>query len=179
MEGFRWTNLKLKGDEGGSSQERRHSPWAWLSMPRRKLDVLMSPSRSEWSRGSEFWLAWAIKRGCNPVSQSQSEWLVVPLYCVTNITSYVWPSYNAGLLDVSFYFLFSGITNISKEKEGVRMIKPYSISLHNGTKWSCQHNIRGADLQKRGLHWPNGYHKALYRRAFTRFLLSDFWSGLS
>lgn len=28
------------------------------------------------------------------------------------------------------------------------MIKPYSISLHNGTKWSRQHNIRGAGLDE-------------------------------
>lgn len=41
------------------------------------------------------------------------------------------------------------------------MIKPYSISLHNGTKWSRQHNIRGAGLAEKEAHIdPNGYHKA-------------------
>ena len=40
-------------------------------------------------------------------------------------------------------------------------IKPYSISLHNGTDWSRQHNIRGAGLDDKEEHIDaNGYHKA-------------------
>lgn len=41
------------------------------------------------------------------------------------------------------------------------MVKSYTISLHNGTKWSRQHNIRGAGLAKKEAHIdPNGYHKS-------------------
>lgn len=37
----------------------------------------------------------------------------------------------------------------------------YSISLHNGTKWSRQHNVRGAGLAEKEEHIdPNGYHVA-------------------
>lgn len=40
-------------------------------------------------------------------------------------------------------------------------MKPYSISLHNGVKWSRQHNIRGAGLAEKEEHIdPNGYHVA-------------------
>ena len=37
----------------------------------------------------------------------------------------------------------------------------YSISLHNGTKWSRQHNVRGSGLAEKEEHIdPNGYHKS-------------------
>lgn len=40
-------------------------------------------------------------------------------------------------------------------------MEPYSISLHNGTKWSRQHNIRGAGLAEKEAHIdPEGYHVA-------------------
>ncbi|NQK17492.1 hypothetical protein HO520_10705 [Streptococcus suis] len=41
-------------------------------------------------------------------------------------------------------------------------MKPYSISLHNGTSWSRQHNIRGAGLAEKEEHIdPDGYRNIL------------------
>ena len=40
-------------------------------------------------------------------------------------------------------------------------MEKFSISLHNGTKWSRQHNVRGAGLAEKEEHIdPNGYHKS-------------------
>lgn len=60
------------------------------------------------------------------------------------------------------------------------MMKLYSVSLHNGTKWSRQHNIRGAGLAEKEEHInPEGYHKAFidktlqesYRETFGQAVL--------
>lgn len=57
---------------------------------------------------------------------------------------------------------------------------PYSISLHNGTKWSRIHNIRGGGLAEKEEHIdPNGYRKTLidvplkesYRQTFGQAVL--------
>ncbi|HEL1106838.1 TPA: plasmid recombination protein [Streptococcus equi subsp. zooepidemicus] len=41
-------------------------------------------------------------------------------------------------------------------------MEPYSISLHNGTRWSRQHNIRGAGLAEKEAHIKaGGYHRDL------------------
>jgi hypothetical protein len=59
-------------------------------------------------------------------------------------------------------------------------MEKFSISLHNGTKWSRQHNIRGAGLAEKEDHIdPNGYHVAFidkslresYNETFGRSVL--------
>ncbi len=80
--------------------------------------------------------------------------------------------------DVVLIFIspFSGILIHVKVKEGVRMIKPYSILLHNGTAELSVLISEGLDFEKRLTLTPMAI-TAPYRRAFTTPYLSDFWSG--
>ncbi|MGV3028955.1 plasmid recombination protein [Streptococcus hyovaginalis] len=51
----------------------------------------------------------------------------------------------------------------------------YSISLHNGTKWSRQHNIRGAGLAKKEAHIDeNGYHNVFIDKTLKQSYFETF-----
>ncbi|HEL1762509.1 TPA: plasmid recombination protein [Streptococcus suis] len=51
----------------------------------------------------------------------------------------------------------------------------YSISLHNGTKWSRQHNVRGARLARKEAHIDeNGYHNAFIDKTLKQSYFETF-----
>lgn len=103
------------------------SPRAWpehAEEKKKRLTFLMSPSRSEWPRQWIFWQAWATKKRVQPLPRrAQSGMACRSLYCVTNITTYVWPSYLMQwfTFDVSstFSFCFFWHTISIKEKRKV------------------------------------------------------------
>ncbi len=144
-------------------------------MPRRKqLDVCSVSESVKWPRQWIYWLAWATKEGATLASQIQSGMTPFAWY-VTNITSYVWPSYiMQSFTSVSsrFLFFFFWHTNIIKrEKKVLEWLN--LIPFRYITAQVDHQHIRGLDSDT----LFNGYPQSLYRRAFTRFLLSDFWSG--
>nr|WP_172694107.1 plasmid recombination protein [Enterococcus faecalis] len=56
-----------------------------------------------------------------------------------------------------------------------RSVMTYSISLHNGTKWSRQHNVRGARLARKEAHIDeNGYHNAFIDKTLKQSYFETF-----
>lgn len=58
-------------------------------------------------------------------------------------------------------------------------MQPYSISLHNGVKWSRQHNRRGAGLDKKEEHIdPNGYKVVFLDKSLRESYQETFGSAI-
>ena len=56
----------------------------------------------------------------------------------------------------------------------------YTISLHNDSKWSRQHNIRGANLAQKEAHIdPDGYHTAIVDKTIEESYLETFGDAVT